>query len=137
MVDPGFPREEGANPKGGRKPTIWPIFSEGCMKMKKFWAGGGAPPLDPPLFDHYKFRNRMFRSAVWTSERFFLQAWINRISFSCFEEEENKEENMSGEGVVTSQVVELLMCNYPCPWISSVKVRVLCQGGVWGGWSHL
>ena len=37
----------------GRQPIIWPIFAKNCMKMKKFWARGGAcpsrPPLDPPL----------------------------------------------------------------------------------------
>ena len=57
MTDPGFPRGEGANPKGGgRQPIIWPIFPENCMKIKKFWAGGArvarAPPLDLPLLFH-------------------------------------------------------------------------------------
>ena len=59
VADPGFPRGGGANPKGGgRQPIIWPIFSENCMKMKKFWAGGGAslaPPLDPPLLGEENF----------------------------------------------------------------------------------
>ena len=55
MADPGFPRGGGANPKGGGcQPIIWPTFPENCMKMKKFWAGGGMhpshPPLDLPLF---------------------------------------------------------------------------------------
>ena len=27
--------------RGGRQPIIWPIFPENCMKIKKFWAGGG------------------------------------------------------------------------------------------------
>ena len=52
VADPGFPRGGDAKPKGGRKPIIWPIYPENCMKMKKFWARGGAHPLcplDPPL----------------------------------------------------------------------------------------
>ena len=53
VADPGFPRGGGATLKGGRQPIIWSIFAENCMKMKKFWARGGArpsrPPLDPPL----------------------------------------------------------------------------------------
>ena len=49
VADPGFPRGEGANPKGERQPIIWPIFPENCMKMKKFWArGGGVRPSRPP-----------------------------------------------------------------------------------------
>ena len=36
-----FP-EEGALTQSGREPIIWPIFPENCMKMKKFWTGGGA-----------------------------------------------------------------------------------------------
>ena len=50
VADPGFPRGGGANPKGGgREPIIWPIFPENCMKMKKFWARGGARvPHAPP-----------------------------------------------------------------------------------------
>ena len=48
MVDPGFPRGGGTNPKGGgRQPIIWPIFPENCMKMKKFWAGGARVPRAP------------------------------------------------------------------------------------------
>ena len=49
-----FP-EEGAPTPGGRQPMILSIFAENCMKMKKFWPGGGggrtspAPPLDPPM----------------------------------------------------------------------------------------
>ena len=42
-----FPEEGALTPKGGRQPIIWQIFPENCMKMKKFWAIGGA--LDPPL----------------------------------------------------------------------------------------
>ena len=56
MVDPGFPRGGGANPKGGQ-PIIWLIFSENCMRMKIFWAKGGRGrplhPLDPPLMTQY------------------------------------------------------------------------------------
>ena len=52
-----FPEEGALTPKGGRQPVIWPIFPENCMRMKKFWAGGGraslAPPLDPPLETAY------------------------------------------------------------------------------------
>ena len=57
-------QEEGAlTPKGGRQPISWPIFSENCMKMKKFWARRGgraslAPPLDPPL--QVYFNNTLF-----------------------------------------------------------------------------
>ena len=49
---PGFPRGGGANPKGGAPTYYLANFSQNCMKMKKFWAGGGASlasPLDPPL----------------------------------------------------------------------------------------
>ena len=49
VADPGFPREGGANPKGGRQPIICRIFPENCMKMKKFWAGGGRASLAPLL----------------------------------------------------------------------------------------
>ena len=48
VADPGFPRGGGANPKGGQ-PIIWPILPENCMKMKKFWAGGGACVPRAPL----------------------------------------------------------------------------------------
>ena len=37
VADPGFPWGG-----GGRQPIIWPIFPENCMKIKKFWAWGGA-----------------------------------------------------------------------------------------------
>ena len=46
MADPGFPRGGGTNPKGGVPTYYLAIFPENCMKMKKFWAGGGrASPL--------------------------------------------------------------------------------------------
>ena len=41
---PGLPRGE-RQPPMGRQPTIWPIFLENCMRMKKFWSWGG--PLVP------------------------------------------------------------------------------------------
>ena len=41
VADPGFGRGE-LTPGRGRKPIIWPIFTENCMKMKNFWAGAGA-----------------------------------------------------------------------------------------------
>ena len=44
-----FPQEGALTPKGGRQPIIWPIFSENCMKMKKFWARGGARVPCAPL----------------------------------------------------------------------------------------
>ena len=44
-----FPEEGALTSKGGRQPIIWPISAENCMKMKKFWAGGGARPSRPPL----------------------------------------------------------------------------------------
>ena len=37
VADPGFPR--------GRQPSIWLIFPENCMNMKKFWAGDARDPL--------------------------------------------------------------------------------------------
>ena len=44
-----FPEEGALTPKGGRQPIIWSIFPENCMKMKKFWARGGARvPRAPP-----------------------------------------------------------------------------------------
>ena len=50
VADPGFPRGEGANPKGKSQPIIWPIFLKTAWK---FWARGDArdarPLLDPPL----------------------------------------------------------------------------------------
>ena len=48
VADPGFPRGEGANPKGGRQLIIYLIFPENCMKMKKCWARGGRVPRAPP-----------------------------------------------------------------------------------------
>ena len=50
VADLEFPRGGGANPKwgGGCQPIIWPIFPKNCMKMKKFWARGGARPSPPP-----------------------------------------------------------------------------------------
>ena len=42
-----FPEEGALTPKGERQPIIWSIFPENCMKMKKFWAGGGACPSRP------------------------------------------------------------------------------------------
>ena len=49
VADLGFPRGGGANPKGGRQLIIWPIFPKNCMKMKKFWARGGARAPRAPL----------------------------------------------------------------------------------------
>ena len=55
VADPGFPRGGGANPKGGGTNLLFGQFSPpNCMKMKKFWARGGAarssrPPSDLPL----------------------------------------------------------------------------------------
>ena len=34
--------------EGGCRPVIWQIFPKNCMKMKKFWAGGGRASLAPP-----------------------------------------------------------------------------------------
>ena len=48
-ADPGFPVGGGANPLGGRQHMILPNFAKNCMKLRKFWAVGGAPPLNPPL----------------------------------------------------------------------------------------
>ena len=44
-----FPEEGALTPKGGRQPIIWPIFPENCMKIKKFWARGGARIPHVPL----------------------------------------------------------------------------------------
>ena len=44
-----FPEEGAPIPKGGHQPIIWLIFSENCMKMKKFWARGGHMFLVPPF----------------------------------------------------------------------------------------
>ena len=43
-----FPEEGALTPKGGRQPIIWQIFPENCMKMKKFWARGGAQGTRAP-----------------------------------------------------------------------------------------
>ena len=54
------------NPRGGRQHTIWPIFPENCMKIKKKLAQRRgreslAPPLDPPLIIAYmSFPNKLF-----------------------------------------------------------------------------
>ena len=45
VADPGFQR--GVN-LWGRQPTIWPIFSENCMKMKKYWPRELGVSLVPP-----------------------------------------------------------------------------------------
>ena len=45
-----FPEEGAPTPRGGRQPMILSIFSENCMKMKKFWPrGGGRASPAPPL----------------------------------------------------------------------------------------
>ena len=71
-----FPEEGALTPKGGRQPIIWPIFSENCMKMKKFWAGGGArpsrPPLDPPLVSTFSLKGRYCHGAMIKNECFPL-----------------------------------------------------------------
>ena len=41
-ADPGFPVGGGANPPGGRQHMILPNFVKNCMKLRKFWAVGGA-----------------------------------------------------------------------------------------------
>ena len=47
VADLGFPREDGQSYNLTNFPRISP---KNCMKMNKFWGGGGeAPPLDPPL----------------------------------------------------------------------------------------
>ena len=51
VVDPEFPRQGGANPKGGGKNLLFGhFFPENCMKMKEIRPGGGARiPGAPPL----------------------------------------------------------------------------------------
>ena len=45
VVDPGFPRNGGANSPGReRQHTVLPNFPQNCMKLKEF-----GPLLDPPL----------------------------------------------------------------------------------------
>ena len=48
-ADPGFPVGGGANPPGGGA-NIWfcQIFWKNCMKLRKFWAVGGAHRAPPP-----------------------------------------------------------------------------------------
>ena len=47
-ADPGFPVGGGANP-GGRQHMVLPNFLENCMKLRKFWAGGGGGRRGRPL----------------------------------------------------------------------------------------
>ena len=48
-----IPRRRGANPPGGRQHMILPNFAKNYMKLRKFWAVGGAcaggTPLNLPL----------------------------------------------------------------------------------------
>ena len=43
-ADTGFSVGGGANPPGGRQHTNLSDFPENCMKLRKFWSVGGAPP---------------------------------------------------------------------------------------------
>ena len=59
-ADPGFPVGGGANPPGGRQHMILPNFAKNCMKLRKFWAVGGAragcaPPKSATAFVCYFF----------------------------------------------------------------------------------
>ena len=48
VADPEFPREGAANPGEVSANLLFGDFCPtSCMKMKKFWARGGAHPLPP------------------------------------------------------------------------------------------
>ena len=48
QADPGFPVGGGASP-GGAQHMIMQNFEKNCMKLRKFWALGGGPHLNPTM----------------------------------------------------------------------------------------
>ena len=91
VVYPGFPN--GHQLRRGCQLINWPVFHENCMKMKKFWAGGGrdvrAPPRPITVSYHlsfirkarYKFSaltQRFPLTGVWCQTSLVILLWSSR-----------------------------------------------------------
>ena len=85
MADPGFPG--GHQSKRHRRQTIiWPIFTDNCMKIKKYWTvETGCPKfnyVDPPLNLNNNNKNFIPLFAFLPKKKFTCAQASSRLWFS-------------------------------------------------------